>query len=215
MRKINEGESNRETLHRSLKEKQRQERADLILQAAEAIFTEKGYHDASMDEIAAHVGIAKGTVYLYFPSKQDLVFALFKRELEVFKDAVVQVSASTQSARAKLEHLLHYAHRGRTGQQLLLTLYTSVEVHQDLLGKKEQIHELLEDLATRISAMLEEGKAAGEFDPSIPTSVMLSIFFLLLSPHTQQQVLKAEQVSPEELSAQLARIYFGGIMSPH
>jgi AcrR family transcriptional regulator len=37
------------TLHRSLKEKQRQERADLILQAAQAVFTEKGYHDTSME----------------------------------------------------------------------------------------------------------------------------------------------------------------------
>ena len=205
------------TLHRSLKEKQRQERADLILQAAETIFTEKGYHEASMDEIAAYVGVAKGTVYLYFPSKQELVFALFKREVEDFLDAVEQVSLSTASARAKLEHLLHYVYQGRPGQrvQLLLMLFTSLEVRQDLLAKKEQVYALMEQLSVRITALLEEGKAAGEFDATIPTSVMLRIFFLLLSPHAHQQVPNAGQVSQGELAAQFARVYFGGILAPH
>ncbi len=69
------------TPHRSLKERQRQERAALILQAAEEVLAEKGYHETSMDEIAARVGVAKGTVYLHFPSKEDLVFALFEQEL--------------------------------------------------------------------------------------------------------------------------------------
>ena len=52
------------TAPRSLKEKQRQEREALILQAAEEVLMEKGYHETSIDEIAARVGIAKGTVYL-------------------------------------------------------------------------------------------------------------------------------------------------------
>ncbi len=65
------------TAPRSLKEKQRQEREALILQAAEEVLMEKGYHETSIDEIAARVGIAKGTVYLHFPSKEDLVIGLF------------------------------------------------------------------------------------------------------------------------------------------
>lgn len=55
---------------RSLKEKQRKERELLILEAAEEVMIEKGYHETSMEEIAARVGIAKGTVYLHFPSKE-------------------------------------------------------------------------------------------------------------------------------------------------
>src|SRR5436305_13627541 len=67
--------------HRSLKEKQRQERENLILQAAEEVLLEKGYHETSMDEIAARVGIAKGTLYLHFARKEDLICALLEREL--------------------------------------------------------------------------------------------------------------------------------------
>ena len=78
---------------RSLKERQREERAELILQAAEAVLTEKGYYDTTIDEIAARVGIAKGTVYLHFPSKEDLVVALWEREMVTFLTIIDQAAA--------------------------------------------------------------------------------------------------------------------------
>src|SRR5216684_3559579 len=96
----------------SLKEKQRREREDLILQVAEEVLTEKGYHDTSMDEIAARVGIAKGTVYLHFPSKEDLVFALFEQELVTSQQMIEQAVATTEPAREKLEHILQYTYQG-------------------------------------------------------------------------------------------------------
>jgi AcrR family transcriptional regulator len=54
---------------RSLKDRQREERERLILEAAEELLAEKGYHEMSIDDIAARVGVSKGTVYLHFPSK--------------------------------------------------------------------------------------------------------------------------------------------------
>ncbi len=56
-----------DTLHRLLKEKLREARAGLILDVAEEVLAEKGYHDASMEEIAARAGVAKGTLYQHFP----------------------------------------------------------------------------------------------------------------------------------------------------
>src|SRR5207302_2286127 len=88
-------------MHRSLKEKQRQEREALILQAAEEVLAEKGYHETSMDEIAARVGIAKGTVYLHFPSKEDLVVALYEGNVQKMSQAVEAILSSELTARAK------------------------------------------------------------------------------------------------------------------
>ena len=47
---------------RSLKDRQREERERLILEAAEELLAEKGYHEMSIDEIAARVGVSQGTV---------------------------------------------------------------------------------------------------------------------------------------------------------
>lgn len=63
-----------ESPHRHLKEKLRQERAQLILDVTEEMLVEKGYHDTSMDEVATRTGIAKGTLYQHFPSKAESIF---------------------------------------------------------------------------------------------------------------------------------------------
>ena len=69
---------------RSLKDRQREERERLILEAAEELLAEKGYHEMSIDEIATRVGVSKGTVYLHFPSKEELVLAQLVRGMQRF-----------------------------------------------------------------------------------------------------------------------------------
>src|SRR5579884_61426 len=84
------------------KERQRRERERLILQAAEELLLERGYHDMSIDDIAARVGISKGTVYLHFASKDDLVFALFEQGMQQFITALDAMLASPGTPREKL-----------------------------------------------------------------------------------------------------------------
>src|SRR6266699_171997 len=100
------------TTPRSLKEKQRQEREALILQAAEEVLTEKGYYETSIDEIAARVGIAKGTVYLHFPSKEDLVVAIFERDMQQLLQYIDTTLASLVTAREKMETIFDLMHGG-------------------------------------------------------------------------------------------------------
>src|SRR5919202_5589701 len=105
----------------SLRERQRLEREELILEAAEALLAEKGYHAMAMDEIATRVGIAKGTVYLHFPRKDDLVVALFERELAAFRRVIEDARAARGQARTRLEHILTQTYAGlRTGRSQLL-----------------------------------------------------------------------------------------------
>src|SRR5437773_848158 len=61
----------------SFKEPVRQERRTEILRAARVEINERGYQATSIDGIAERAGVGKGTVYLHFPSKDDLLFALW------------------------------------------------------------------------------------------------------------------------------------------
>jgi AcrR family transcriptional regulator len=56
-------------------------RPDEILDAALAVFTEKGFEAARVDDIAARAGVSKGAVYLYFDSKDALLRGLIEREV--------------------------------------------------------------------------------------------------------------------------------------
>ena len=65
------------------------ERKAQIINAAEDVFTRKGFDEARMDDIAEETGLSKGTLYLYFKSKDDLIIAIldrmFQREFTQFE----------------------------------------------------------------------------------------------------------------------------------
>ena len=59
--------------------------------------------------------------------------------------------------------------------------------------------------------LIEEGKAAGEFARDIPTAVMVSTFWVLLSPKAYGHLLNEAQLTPEQLVKAVTRIYFCGV----
>ena len=201
------------TAPRSLKEKQRQEREALILLAAEEVLMEKGYYETSIDEIAARVGIAKGTVYLRFLSKEDLVVAIFERDIKKFEEHIETIMSSALTARGKLEAILQFTYGGLFNKrmQLLYSLSNTAELRRTFLEKKACTRDMWEQISTGITFLLEEGKAAGEFDTTVPTEVMLSTFFSLLSPRSYERLMVNRQMSAEEVAKNLGRIYFNGI----
>ncbi|HEY1348031.1 MAG TPA: TetR/AcrR family transcriptional regulator [Ktedonobacteraceae bacterium] len=201
------------TPHGQLKERQRQERAELILETAASILGEKGYHETSMDEIAARVGVAKGTLYQHFASKEDLVLALFARELEKTQQMVDQMISSPGSAREKLETFLVWTYQRFTRQnrQLLWTIYDTIG--KNVLEERLHIREHIDRLHPAIESIFGDGKRAGEFDATLSTAVMLTSFLSLLSPRGYELVQERESLTPEELARQVARLFFQGIQA--
>lgn len=199
----------------SLKERQRGEREQLILDAAEAVLAEKGYLALAMEEIAARVGIARATVYLHFPSKDDLVVALFERTFAGFRRLVADAAAAPGSARERLERILSRTYAGlRSGRShVLLSLAADPQVRANLLEKHLSPREQLAQVHVAIQAILEEGQAAGEFNQQIPTVVMLTTFLGLLSPRSYESLLAEHNFAPEELARHVEAIFFTGITS--
>ena len=66
------------------REQEKQARKNEIIEAALQLFSEKSFHEVTMDEIAIRVGLSKGTVYLYFENKDDLFFSIIKEKSTSF-----------------------------------------------------------------------------------------------------------------------------------
>ncbi len=198
---------------RSLRERQRQEREELILRAAEEVLLEKGYHSTSIDEIAARVGIAKGTVYLHFASKEALVFALLMRGMQKLIQEINVIIAMKRSARSRLEDILRYVHGELFSEhfQLLYALYESMTARQLILEKKEYVQSQWEQVAAQITALIDEGKASGELKQEIPTIILTNAFFSMLSPQSYKRLVVDRHMQPKDLVDHLSHIYFHGI----
>ncbi len=196
---------------RSLKDRQREERERLILEAAEELLAEKGYHEMSIDEIAARVGVSKGTVYLHFSSKEELVLAQLVRGMQRFVQSADLVLASGAAPIEKLRSLMEliYGQAFRERSQFFTSVYENPDLRNRLMERKHEFHQQWESLTQRVSQVFDEGKSRGDFDVSIPTAVMASVFWGLLTPRTYEQL--REQMSIEEMVSHLSRLFFKGL----
>jgi AcrR family transcriptional regulator len=195
---------------RSLRERQRAERAALILSVAQEVFAGKGYYDASIDEIATRAGIAKGTVYLHYASKEELLGALIAQQITEFAAHVDQVVGTPGSVRERLDQIFLDVFTRIQAQrnQVLLELHASMGLTQRVIHKREELQAHLTRVLERVATLIEEGKRTGELDRTVPTPIMLATFVTLVSPTGYEQLLTSGQVSPTELVTYVRRIFF-------
>lgn len=91
---------------RAYSDEAKQEREAKIIAAAETLLTEKGYYAINMDEVAHAVGLAKGTLYLYVKTKEELFLKVFERQSELWRDEIEQSLVETDSSKGSLIELL-------------------------------------------------------------------------------------------------------------
>ena len=84
----------------------RKSRKEEIIKAASNLFSQKSYHDVTMDQIAGEVGVAKGTIYLYFKSKENLYLGILEHTFETIESILEKEIAKEDPAPLKLKKIL-------------------------------------------------------------------------------------------------------------
>ena len=90
----------------SQKRIRRKSRKEEIIKAASNLFSQKSYHDVTMDQIAEKVGVAKGTIYLYFESKENLYLGILEHTFETIESILEKEIAKEDPAPLKLKKIL-------------------------------------------------------------------------------------------------------------
>jgi AcrR family transcriptional regulator len=200
-------------VHRSLREKQRQERLELILQAAEQVFAEKGYRDTSMDEIAARVGIGTATIYSHFTSKEDLmVAAILDNSFHKIVQGVQALCATEGNATAKLTRIFHFLVSSDFFLRRATVAYSmgdSPAAQKARFSRQDAILESSRVFSRELATLIEQGKASGEFQRRIATATMLRAFIALVRAQSvkDQLLLYDDDNSADEL----LQVYLQGI----
>lgn len=141
-------------------------RCSEILDAARKIFAKKGFADATMDEIAATCGLAKGTLYLYFTSKRDVYL---KTLLHGTTELLERVTANMQGVtgvRAKIREMIatrvEHAERNRDFIKIYLTEFINV-THPAWINK--DFRDVKLKLAQGVEQVLRDAVEHGEIQP--------------------------------------------------
>lgn len=138
-------------------------RRSVILQAARAVFQERGYADARMAEIALRAGIAAGTLYLYFPSKEALAQSLGDDYLVRFTDMLVPY-LSLPNARAAIAGSVRAALDFAIRERDLLRFVRFSLGPDRIFGRSSAEQVLHETIAQALAGRMAEGELA-RFDP--------------------------------------------------
>jgi len=85
----------------------REFRTEQLLDAAERVFAAQGFEGAGMDDVAREAGVAKGTLYLYYPSKEALYRAAVHNGLASLTEELERRVGGEVSVRAKIEAFVH------------------------------------------------------------------------------------------------------------
>jgi TetR/AcrR family fatty acid metabolism transcriptional regulator len=138
------------------------ERRNQILDASEALFAQKGYHAATMRDIAHAAGIAAGSLYLYFDGKPALLIALFQRLRTAFladrPSRTPEPLSDAESLRALLLQPLAGLRRDR--YSLFRILVSEMLVNADLRARfRDEI--LAPPFAIRDPMVHEDAQALG------------------------------------------------------
>lgn len=148
------------------RQRARAERPGQILEAAFLEFAERGYAAARLEDVARRIGVTKGTIYFYFPSKEELFKAVCREHLwPVFERLERLPSEHHGSADELLRALLTVTYRDLVGNA------RSREFMRLLIGEASRVPELTDfyrdELRHRgegaLEALLAQGVASGEF----------------------------------------------------
>ena len=88
---------------RSVTEEEKQRRREMILEAAQGRFQRFGFSKTTMEEIATDAGISKGTIYLYFPAKEDIFTEIMATEALELERLMYHAVKDEKSVRKQLE----------------------------------------------------------------------------------------------------------------
>src|SRR4030042_6923195 len=111
------------------REREEQGRLEAILRAASSVFARKGYYETRMDDIALEAELAKGTIYYYYKSKDEIFVHLLERESEKVGEEIKRRIPRSASFREILEKVVDFS-------------VDNFESHKSFLRSEEHTSEL-------------------------------------------------------------------------
>jgi AcrR family transcriptional regulator len=148
-----------------------------ILEAARAVFARQGYANTVVDDIATETGIAKGTLYLYFPSKEQIYLAALleeARKLDADSRAAMSVAATWRDKLgAYMQVRLHYFEAHQDFLRIYMTEFRGMCMQGKPLSA-EFIH-LVHEGEAQLAQIFAAAAAGGDIRPVDPELAALTV----------------------------------------
>ena len=201
----------------ALRKRRKEARPGELLDAALDLFVEKGYAATRVEEVAARAGVSKGTLFLYFPSKDELFKAVVRENIS---GRLAEWNDEFKTFEGTTSEMLGYCMNvwwdrvGATRASGITKLMMSEAQNFPELATFYQ-HEVIRPGQTLIRRILQRGVDSGEFRPLdlnyAVYAVIAPMIFLILAKHSSGMCMcHDEPLDPRQfIAAQLATVLHG------
>ncbi|MDU9050152.1 MAG: TetR/AcrR family transcriptional regulator [Candidatus Electrothrix sp. Rat3] len=199
----------------SRREREKQQQRKEMLEAAMQLFAEKGYHNASMQEIAEHAEFAVGTLYKFFKNKEDMYKALITEQADRFHEAL---GAALEVSQDEIEQLRNYIQvKGEVfmHNDSFIRLYfaeTRGASFNIKAGLDSELRDLHYQMVQRVAAVFARGMERGRFQ-RIAEPYHLAVALDSLCNAFLTSWLEDRDTYPESPDIML-NIFFQGLLVP-
>jgi TetR/AcrR family transcriptional regulator, regulator of autoinduction and epiphytic fitness len=195
----------------SLKDRQRQMRENAILESANRLLAEKGYQGMTMEELATRVGIAKGSLYQHFKSKEELISAA----LVSFMDQISNYIDTLPSTQPAIERIK------LTCRKALILRFQ--DGFPDILGVRSLVKESLpchpvyvassERLVVAMAGLFDIAKKQGDVASDIPTELLVHATIGRMREPEVDPLIAEGRLQPESVVDFLVQMFLGGVVT--
>lgn len=146
-----------------------------IIKTAANLFSEKSFHDVTVDEIAEKVGVAKGTIYLYFSSKEKLYLEILEETFDSIESLLEEEVEKSDSAPEKLRNVLKIIFRFYRRHLDVLKILSRDETH--LIEEHQELTARWRSRRIKLyEKIIEKGVKEGSFNTTNPKLAALMMY---------------------------------------
>jgi len=181
-----------------------------IIEAAVRVFARRGYYNSRVSDIAREAGIAAGTIYLYFKTKDDILVTLFRDKMAEFVGALRKAIAGEPDAASKVRRLVSL-HFSMLEENPDLAEVVQVELRQGQKFFRGASSQEIGAYFALIGSVLEEGVAERRFRSDLPVKVATKMLFGAMDQMATSWVLGKRGYQLVDTADAVAEIFLQGV----
>jgi len=193
--------------------KKDEEKRKNILVSATKVFAEKGFADTKIQDIANECGVAHGTIYLYFKSKDNLFMSIFQEnlgELIAYISSEIQKETSSEDKFRRMISLqLEIIESNPDLTKLIL-----IEFPRTGNFLENGNIDMLSDYIDMIGDLLDEGIKEGTFSTGIRTEIVATMIYASMQGVATRWLLDGMSYGLKEIEEQVADFLLKGLENP-
>ncbi len=181
-----------------------------IVDAAETLFAERGYHHTSMQDLGEATGMLRGSLYAHIQSKDELLVEIVQRAAAQFLDGMAEIVHGPGTVPHRLREAFRHHVRVVTGNLAAAAVFLfewrhlPPDVRKDIAGRRDRYEGLWRSL-------LSEGQADGTL--SVEDPAVAAIFLLSAGNWLAQWYRPGGRLSADQVADQFFRLAMDGIGS--